>query len=461
MSPAGATRSMSSSSPTSSVSVTQAPPSSSSSTHARSSQANHHHHQHSVAQGGVGVMRRGGFCARCVSLAKWIPVVFITGIVGWSYYAYVVHLCILTVDSHYERVVLLLLYHVFFVLFVWSYWQTVFTLPGRVPRRFALTDTEMDDIESSDHQRRTLDQLLIGKDLPCTMRSIQGEVRFCSECSLIKPDRAHHCGVCGQCVLKMDHHCPWVNNCVAFMNYKFFILFLGYALIYCIYVALSSLKYFLEFWSTTAAGQMSGKFHVLFLFFVSAMFSISLASLFGYHCYLVSKNMTTLEAFRTPVFRNGPDKLAFHLGKLNNFQEVFGDNKWTWFLPVFSSFGDGIVFPQRNQSDEEAGLLVGSPPQTEYPSEEHMPMMLQSGRSHAMSPDTAWNDRWNESRGVHVMTSSSTESSGESMPDKSSLSPIRGYAQANGQANGSSSGPVATQDLISVNPTQDFVSLDM
>lgn len=204
MSPAGATRSMSSSSPTSSVSVTQAPPSSSSSTHARSSQANHHHHQHSVAQGGVGVMRRGGFCARCVSLAKWIPVVFITGIVGWSYYAYVVHLCILTVDSHYERVVLLLLYHVFFVLFVWSYWQTVFTLPGRVPRRFALTDTEMDDIESSDHQRRTLDQLLIGKDLPCTMRSIQGEVRFCSECSLIKPDRAHHCGVCGQCVLKVS-----------------------------------------------------------------------------------------------------------------------------------------------------------------------------------------------------------------------------------------------------------------
>ena len=77
------------------------------------------------------------------------------------------------------------------------------------------------------------------------------------------------------------------------------------------------------------------RFHVLFLFFVAAMFCVSLASLFGYHVYLVSRNMTTLEAFRPPVFRHGPDKKAFHLGRSSNFQEVFGDNKWLWLLPVF------------------------------------------------------------------------------------------------------------------------------
>jgi hypothetical protein len=73
-------------------------------------------------------------------------------------------------------------------------------------------------------------------------------IRYCEKCHQVKPDRAHHCSVCGTCVLKMDHHCPWVNNCVSFTNYKFFILFLGYALIYCIYIVLTSLQYFIQFW---------------------------------------------------------------------------------------------------------------------------------------------------------------------------------------------------------------------
>ena len=81
------------------------------------------------------------------------------------------------------------------------------------------------------------------------MISFQGSVRYCDRCSCIKPDRAHHCSVCGNCVLKMDHHCPWVNNCVAFSNYKFFVLFLFYGFAYCVYVSLSVLKYFLQFWA--------------------------------------------------------------------------------------------------------------------------------------------------------------------------------------------------------------------
>lgn len=102
-----------------------------------------------------------------------------------------------------------------------------------------------------------------------------------------------------------------------------------------------------------------GRFHILFLFFVSVMFAISLVSLFGYHIYLVILNRTTLgkdfffhelyvgifnvnyiaEAFRAPIFRvGGPDKNGYNLGHYNNLQEVFGDDRKMWFLPMFSRY---------------------------------------------------------------------------------------------------------------------------
>ncbi|KAF2884858.1 hypothetical protein ILUMI_21335 [Ignelater luminosus] len=86
-----------------------------------------------------------------------------------------------------------------------------------------------------------------------------------------------------------------------------------------------------------------------FYFFVALMFAVSLVSLFVYHCYLVVHNRTTLEAFRPAVFRTGPDKNGFSLGAYNNFQEVFGDNPKTWFIPVHSSLGDGVSYPVQSR----------------------------------------------------------------------------------------------------------------
>lgn len=100
--------------------------------------------------------------------------------------------------------------------------------------------------DSEEVQRNVLEGF--SKNLPNTNRTVNGSIRWCEKCRHIKPDRAHHCSVCGECILKMDHHCPWVNNCVCFTNYKFFILFLGYSLIYCIYISLTSLQYFIAFW---------------------------------------------------------------------------------------------------------------------------------------------------------------------------------------------------------------------
>lgn len=330
-------------------------------------------------------------CGFCVRAAKWLPVVFIVSVVSWSYYAYLVELCLLTVAfSNHDvasAIVLGLLYHLFLIPFMWAYWQTVWSSPGRVPRRYGLTGPEVDMVESASDPKGALDSFVVSKDLPVTMRSLQGEVRYCSECEHVKPDRCHHCSVCRQCVLKMDHHCPWVNNCVGFYNQKFFFLFLGYALLYCLYIVASTLKFFIVYWKEdfkASTPHSYGKFHVLFLFFVSAMFSVSLLSLFSYHVYLISQNRTTLEAFRSPIFaRGGPNRRGFHLGSGNNFQEVFGDQKLLWILPIFSSFGDGLTFPRQGYAeDEEAGRPLI---RTSASEDEMLPMM-------STSPDTLWTE---------------------------------------------------------------------
>lgn len=173
------------------------------------------------------------------------------------------------------------------------FWPSHQILLNEKSLQFHIPQSEMDRLtraDSQETQKRILETF--AKDLPITNRSVHwltmyhfsvtntyqsicrtitGSVRFCFKCMLIKPDRAHHCSVCGTCVLKvdilssgslwsvieilfcqqMDHHCPWVNSCVNFGNYKFFILFLGYALLYCLYISLSSLKYFILFWEVS------------------------------------------------------------------------------------------------------------------------------------------------------------------------------------------------------------------
>ncbi|XP_018898893.1 palmitoyltransferase ZDHHC15B isoform X5 [Bemisia tabaci] len=289
-----------------------------------------------------------GSCDFCIRIFKCIPVLFVLSVVAWSYFAYVVQLCFNTVQSNVERVFDLMVYHILLFFFLWAYWQTVCTPVFTVPRKFVLSAEDQDRFNRAENegaQKQIIEE--VTQSLPLATRTASGGFRYCHICSHIKPDRSHHCSVCGTCVLKMDHHCPWVNNCVSFSNYKYFILFLGYALLYCLFIVMSTLQYFIEFWEVTGNPDRVQRFNVLFLFFVAAMFLFSLVSLFVYHLYLVSHNRTTLEAFRAPVFIRGPDKNGFNLGCGPNFTEVFGDDVLLWFVPVFTSMGDGVEFPVR------------------------------------------------------------------------------------------------------------------
>eukprot|EP00116_Pleurobrachia_bachei_P009632 sb/3469894/ len=163
----------------------------------------------------------------------------------------------------------------------------------------------------------------------------------------------------GQCVLKMDHHCPWVGNCVGYSNYKYFVLFLNYTVLYTGFIALCCIPYLTNVWEHRSDDPLN--FHVLIMFLISLVFCLTVFGLFVFHIYLLVHNRTTLESSRPPCFRGGfADAKRYDLGGCNNFKQVFGDNPLLWPFPVFSSIGDGVQFETRAYTNTNTDVPAGA-----------------------------------------------------------------------------------------------------
>ena len=94
-----------------------------------------------------------------VRFVKSLPVIFISLIICWSYYAYVVAVVLTAmVDSVVEQVVCVVLYHCLAIMFVWSYYMVVFTPPGTVPPswRLAQADVERLALAQSEDEWKTI-----------------------------------------------------------------------------------------------------------------------------------------------------------------------------------------------------------------------------------------------------------------------------------------------------------------
>ena len=114
-------------------------------------------------------------------------VLFVLIVISTVYYTYVAVVfgpkligkkATLTLSDSYLVAAMLVVFHVFFVMLVWSFFQSMTTDPGQVPVfwGFHLGDAE--------NKRR----------------------RYCLMCNVFKPERCHHCSACNRCVLNMDHH---------------------------------------------------------------------------------------------------------------------------------------------------------------------------------------------------------------------------------------------------------------
>jgi hypothetical protein len=349
------------------------------------------------SEGGLQSFVRATCHTACICLAsaiRWMPVIFLVGVFAWSYYTFVVELVYFRITSLATQAALLAVYHGVVILCAWSFGKTIKTPPGKVPPAFRLSEEQSNALATAKSEaewKSVLETMVeeLSEMAAVRQRSLQGAVRYCEPCQCVKPDRAHHCSVCGHCVLKMDHHCPWVNNCVGFANYKFFYLFLSYAYAYCLILigSMAKFAYTIVFaLGEVKEGLASGdsldvSYHILFIFVIASLFFIFLSSLFWYHTYLLTRNRSTLEQFRAPTFTHGVDESAFNMGCLENFKQVFGDRPSAWFIPWDTTKGNGLSFPMRHaeftavapandRNRRESDQLSLAPPSLAYHSAE-------------------------------------------------------------------------------------------
>ncbi|UIZ27805.1 hypothetical protein KXD40_004555 [Peronospora effusa] len=234
----------------------------------------------------------------------------------------------------------LYLFHCLTFLLCWSLAQTLQSGDSFLARR-TLSKPQLQELAAT--QSTDCDDSRVESKM-------NGGVRTCRKCRAQKPDRTHHCSTCRQCVLKMDHHCVYINKCIGYFNYKFFVLFLGWSAITCLYQSSLLFRYVLTetFVHFGKLELLNPRVQIVSVFFGSTCLGLALACFYMMHLYLVANNYSTLEYCEK---RDDSDYVNYYnVGVLQNFQEVFGTfHEFPyWFVPIHSpSFQkrDGKTFP--------------------------------------------------------------------------------------------------------------------
>ncbi|KAL0244326.1 hypothetical protein GEMRC1_008410 [Eukaryota sp. GEM-RC1] len=157
--------------------------------------------------------------------------------------------------------------------------------------------------------------------------------RWCTKCEVGKDIRTHHCSVCNQCVLEMDHHCIWLSRCVGQRNRKYFLLFIIYEAFMNLFVALT-LGY-IFFFRNEVIFVFGGYFSSGLLLLLTTTMAACLIPFSGYHLWLVSRGLTTLEHIS---FGSAHKRVGSSVEQ--RFTEESSFNVWSFPKVYTSSKGD-------------------------------------------------------------------------------------------------------------------------
>jgi len=289
-------------------------------------------------------------------IVNFVPPLVVCVIIAIPYYIYVFINCkILLADEApgpMFGVICLSIHHVLIFFLLWSFAMSISVDPGRVPEWYARLEMERQGMHVpskmmmiEDNEYKQLAEDAQGGSIE---KKLDGSGRWCRKCIKVKPDRCHHCRVCQRCVLKMDHHCPWINNCVGYYNYKFFFLFITYALLILFWVSITSFVNFLRSVATEDVLEIgSDSFMIVFCWLYCTLFAVALGGFCTFHTYLLIQNFTTIELVEkkgSPA-RGKTYVHPWDLGATENIEECLGRNRMLWMIPTrIGMRGNGVRF---------------------------------------------------------------------------------------------------------------------
>jgi len=214
--------------------------------------------------------------------------------------------------------------------------------------------------------------------------------RYCKLCNIWRPERTHHCSICDTCCLNMDHHCPWLMCCIGFYNRKYFMQSLTWVGLLAMQVTGGAMVQLLRaqghawtrwcggipahaaasvvvvpasctllkpifnpFWGllapvagllclyTSLIDKNTTRVAVM-TYFWGSTFLFGCKDFYKFHLNLVLDNFTTIENLDREI----GEKSKFDMGRLRNWEQVFGKNPWLWFIPIWHAsarpVGDGV-----------------------------------------------------------------------------------------------------------------------
>ncbi|EIJ88509.1 palmitoyltransferase ZDHHC2/15/20 [Nematocida parisii] len=176
------------------------------------------------------------------------------------------------------------------------------------------------------------------------MFAYKHEMNTCEKCNTSQPLRSYHCDKCHQCLLLMYKHLTWCDLCIGFTNYKFYVVFLFYLMlmnlisfgcfIHSLLISLSEKK-------EIAAITVALSLQVVVIIFT--------AYFLGECIYSICINQTPQER-KHPVENTN---ISYDMGYYQNWKIIMGESWYMWFIPSWTTQGDGLKFQHTRKVEPE------------------------------------------------------------------------------------------------------------